>query len=855
MNELPEYVPSKDELKRELPLAFACARLGIALDRDGNGLCPFHQDSSPSFGVYANDRGEQRWHCFPCGLDGDVFDLVQNLENCTFKEALGRVEELWRELPEGYVAEVTTTPKARSYTADDMNRVVNDARARAEVQPGVLSARVGFVDVHQEALAAKWDEYIRSTWGWGVTEMGDVIMPHWSADSPPTLTGYKQRKLSGERLSFGDYALQVYGAWLGKVGNELLLTEGETDCVWAAFTAREEGLSLDVRALPSGAGDDVDPAWLKQVARYRTIYLAFDPDEAGVKATWRWAAALSQAGMGEKFRFCALPLGRDLRDAKPVLRTLITQARTPLERPEGIEDLKGYIRALPDGGFKRLTSWTVEPIAKLVGEDAAGYDVELTYRGVTSRTVIRLADLSSSRDAKKWCNRHGLLFTATDSDLQRIAEYIEWRGCVVPEVFQTDQVGLQEHAEGYEFAGRSVALPDGYLGQMPWRYVPSARAADVSRDVLLPATGRFEWKWLEDFLLLSKEEVTHPLLSWLVAAARRPEARQFPLLFVGGSSGVGKSTLASLALRLLGSMITLDLGNVTPFILVRTLAATTSLPMFIDEWTRLSRRDARDAFQGNIPILYAGGSAERGQADLSSAVYRLTAPVIVAGEDAFILDREIERMVMINPTRTAQNSQALGRIIDKPLERFGQLLHSWLATGPDLLSLAEISAPDRRSYNRRVLEEGWATLRALVHEAGRYDPDVPELSDTPNLSVLDTREDDDEENVYEQALLWGASVRDQDGHAVVWADPDGAGTWVRLQVLVGLIQSRNIDLQLPGGSRAMKAYLEERFSTLVLGKAVTPPNTFTPLRAWLIKGYELPGAREPDIRTSGYMPE
>jgi DNA primase len=49
------------------------------------GLCPFHQEKTPSFSVHA---GRQWFHCFGCGKSGDVFTFVQQVENISFPEAL-----------------------------------------------------------------------------------------------------------------------------------------------------------------------------------------------------------------------------------------------------------------------------------------------------------------------------------------------------------------------------------------------------------------------------------------------------------------------------------------------------------------------------------------------------------------------------------------------------------------------------------------------------------------------------------------------------------------------------------------------------------------------------------------------
>lgn len=73
----------------------------VRLERRGNsyvGLCPFHQEKSPSFNVVPS---KGIFHCFGCGQGGDVFKFVMHVEGLSFIEA---VKELGRtvgvELPE-----------------------------------------------------------------------------------------------------------------------------------------------------------------------------------------------------------------------------------------------------------------------------------------------------------------------------------------------------------------------------------------------------------------------------------------------------------------------------------------------------------------------------------------------------------------------------------------------------------------------------------------------------------------------------------------------------------------------------------------------------------------------------------
>lgn len=52
------------------------------------GLCPFHNEKTPSFSV---SEDKQLYHCFGCGVGGDVIKFVQEYAKCSFREALERL--------------------------------------------------------------------------------------------------------------------------------------------------------------------------------------------------------------------------------------------------------------------------------------------------------------------------------------------------------------------------------------------------------------------------------------------------------------------------------------------------------------------------------------------------------------------------------------------------------------------------------------------------------------------------------------------------------------------------------------------------------------------------------------------
>ena len=69
--DMVELVSARTELKRQ------GARY--------QGLCPFHDERTPSFSIHP---GEKLYHCFGCGVGGDLFDFVQATENIDFPEAV-----------------------------------------------------------------------------------------------------------------------------------------------------------------------------------------------------------------------------------------------------------------------------------------------------------------------------------------------------------------------------------------------------------------------------------------------------------------------------------------------------------------------------------------------------------------------------------------------------------------------------------------------------------------------------------------------------------------------------------------------------------------------------------------------
>ena len=87
MSFTPQFL---DELRQRLSLVAVIARK-VRLTRRGRestGLCPFHNEKTPSFTV-SDEKGF--FHCFGCGAHGDVIGFVMRSEGLSFPETVERL--------------------------------------------------------------------------------------------------------------------------------------------------------------------------------------------------------------------------------------------------------------------------------------------------------------------------------------------------------------------------------------------------------------------------------------------------------------------------------------------------------------------------------------------------------------------------------------------------------------------------------------------------------------------------------------------------------------------------------------------------------------------------------------------
>lgn len=381
-----------------VPLKRAGARL--------KGLCPFHQEKTPSFSV---DPERQLFYCFGCQTGGDVFKFVMLYDGLEFRESVEHLANRFGiALPTGRSSDDPAARfRAMNKTAADRFRSLlagseSGAKARAYLERRGLSDEtvgklgIGYAPDAWEAVAA----HLRSK-QFTDKEMhaGGLVLPRKSGNG--FYDRFRDRlifpicDIQGRTVAFGGRILgdgqpkyinspesptyvkgeHLYGLDLSR---EAIRREG--------FAIVVEGY-LDAAALIQAGFDNVvaslgtafTPAQARLLARYADrVVVSYDGDAAGAKATARSLDLLLERGF--EVRVVALPSGLDPDD---------------------------YIRENGADAYGKLLRQAPEYLEFLIRKEASGRDLSRGAEQVAAVNAVlpQLAKLTSSIERTAWATR------------------------------------------------------------------------------------------------------------------------------------------------------------------------------------------------------------------------------------------------------------------------------------------------------------------------------------------------------------------------------------------------------------------------------------------------------------------
>ncbi len=369
------------------------------------GLCPFHQERTPSFSVHP---GKQVFYCHGCHAGGDVFKFVMMIDSLTFPEALRRVAEkvgvALKEQPgdetydarskernevlkiheiaaKYFAAQLGATAEGRAARGYLVDRGLTDetiTRFRLGYAPaygqgltrhlreygfeGDPVEKSGLVSVAAEPEGKRYFDRFRGRVIFPISnESGKVVAfggralgdePPKYLNSPETAIYTKSRIL---------YNLDRAGTAIRKSG-EAVLVEGYMDAIGVA--------SAGVENVVASCGTSLTEAQVRMLGRFaRRVIVNYDPDAAGVAATEKSLELLLEEGF--EVRVLSLPGGLDpdefvrrhgpedydkRRAAAPGYIEYLADraaAQHDLSKPEGrvaaANTVLPYLARLPDG--------------------------------------------------------------------------------------------------------------------------------------------------------------------------------------------------------------------------------------------------------------------------------------------------------------------------------------------------------------------------------------------------------------------------------------------------------------------------------------------------------------------------
>lgn len=305
----------------------------VKLTRKGSsyfGLCPFHNEKTPSFSV---TPAKQMYYCFGCGAGGNVFNFVMEYENYTFGEALSYLaQRVGVELPKiEYSREakekaerkallLEINKKAAQYFYYQLRREGGKSAyqyltGRGLSEETIKKFGLGYSDKYSDDLykymKAKGysDELLRESGLFNADERRGMYDKFWNRvifpimDVNNRVIGFggrvmgdgKPKYLNSPETKIFDKSRNLYGLNVARTTrkNYLILCEGYMDVI----SMHQAGFTNAVASL----GTALTSGHASLLKRYtQEVLLLYDSDEAGIRASLRAIPILREAGVNAK---------------------------------------------------------------------------------------------------------------------------------------------------------------------------------------------------------------------------------------------------------------------------------------------------------------------------------------------------------------------------------------------------------------------------------------------------------------------------------------------------------------------------------------------------------------------------
>lgn len=478
----------------------------VKLQKKGSsyfGLCPFHNEKSPSFSV---SPGKQMYYCFGCGAGGNVFTFIMEYENYTFVEALKHLaERAGVTLPE---AEYSKEAKAAADLRTTLLEIQKKAAAFYYYQLRQDVGKQGMAylkgrelsdeTIHKFGLGCSpkysgalyqylknkgySDAHLKESGLFNVDERRGMQDKFWNRVMFPIMDvnnrviGFggrvmgdaKPKYLNSPETKIFDKSRNLYGLNIARTSRKpyLIICEGYMDVI----SMHQAGFTNAVASL----GTALTSGHASLMSRYtKEVLLTYDSDEAGQKAALRGIPILKAAGIRPRvvnlapykdpdefikaegkeafekrleeaanaflFEIKVMEKQYDLRDPEGKTQFFREVSRKLLEFPEELER-NNYMESI-----SRIYQIKYEDLRKMVNNMALGG----SSFGTVQRTEARTRKKENKEDAGHTAQKLMLTWlTSYPAMFDTIAGYITPADFITPLYHKVAELVFAQHEEG-----------------------------------------------------------------------------------------------------------------------------------------------------------------------------------------------------------------------------------------------------------------------------------------------------------------------------------------------------------------------------------------------------------------------
>lgn len=390
------------------------------------GLCPFHNEKSPSFTVSPT---KQFYHCFGCGAHGSAIGFLMEYGGASFPDAVRQLSDsVGMRVPEEDVSPRVREERVRRQAEISRHsQVLETANTFYRQRLRTAGAAIDYL----KGRGVSGQVAARYGLGWSGTRNEGLEQVFTPYDDPLLVEAglvvegddgrrydrfrdritFPIRNARGHLIGFGGRVLgqgtpkylnspetpifskgtELYGLWEARVpireAGQVVVVEGYMDVVALA--------QMDVGNAVATLGTATTPQHIQKLLRAAdNIVFAFDGDNAGRRAAWRaLQACLPLIRDDAFFRFLFLPDKHDpdsyvrefgtegfrtaLREAAPLSRFLLDElsARHPMEEAEGraacVREAQPLLQAMPAGVLRLQIQRELAQAVRLTMEELA----------------------------------------------------------------------------------------------------------------------------------------------------------------------------------------------------------------------------------------------------------------------------------------------------------------------------------------------------------------------------------------------------------------------------------------------------------------------------------------------------